>query len=302
MTDFTAFPIANVTIPSLPDLGGVTDATMLVGERAGTGRFAATGLRDYVMTTVAAYVPTVTAGYLPLSGGTLTGNLSVSDTLFFGASSMSLSTNPDYSIWTLDSGNYEIIYGRHTGVLQYRGLSGVGLWSVDASGNSTVAGNLSMLDTLYFTNSGMSLNAGGNFSIWTLDSTNYEIIYTRATGLLQYRGAGGIELWSVEASAGNMKSKGSYTVGGQGIVYSGVPSNNHLHAFGWTPDARLIVFVDGINEGAVAMASSVVELEARIDELRARIAGLERDRAELQETLSTRIAALEARMGTGTAD
>ena len=59
---FTAFPIANVTIPSLPDLGGVTDASMLVGERAGTGRFAATGLRDYVMTTVA-------VGYLPLSGG-----------------------------------------------------------------------------------------------------------------------------------------------------------------------------------------------------------------------------------------
>jgi hypothetical protein len=47
MTDFTAFPIANVTIPSLPDLGGVTDASMLVGERAGTGRFAATALRSY---------------------------------------------------------------------------------------------------------------------------------------------------------------------------------------------------------------------------------------------------------------
>ena len=272
MTDFTAFPIANVTIPSLPDLGGVTDATMLVGERAGTGRFAATGLRDYVMTTVG-------AGYVPVSGTTMTGPLTLS-----GAPT---AANHAATKTYVDSGDAAV--------------TALANAAVKKSGD-TMSGNLSMLDTLYFTNSGMSLNAGGNFSIWTLDSTNYEIIYTRATGLLQYRGAGGVELWSVEASAGNMKSKGSYTVGGQGIVYGGVPSNNHLHAFGWTPDARLIVFVDGVNEGAVAMASSVVELEARIDELRARIAGLERDRADLQETLSTRIAALEAQMGTGTAD
>src|SRR4029077_13942030 len=95
---YTGFPIANVTVPSLPDLGGVTDASMLVGERAGTGRFAASALRAYV----------------------LSGTLTVTDTLFFSSSGMSLSTGADYSIWTLDSSNYDIIWNRHTGLLQYR--------------------------------------------------------------------------------------------------------------------------------------------------------------------------------------
>jgi len=273
MTDFTAFPIANVTIPSLPDLGGITDATMLVGERAGTGRFAATGLRDYVMTTVG-------AGYVPLTGTTMTGPLTLS-----GAPT---AANHAATKTYTDAGDAAV--------------TALANAAVKRSGD-VMTGNLAMQDTLFFTSTGMSLNAGPSFSIWTLDSTNYEIIYNRSTGLLQYRrGTDGVQLWSVEATAGNMQTLGGYTAGGQGIIYGGVPSNGHWHAFGWTPDARLIVFVDGINEGAVAMASSVVELEARIDELRARIAGLERDRAELQETLTARIAALEARAGTGTTD
>jgi len=141
MTDFTAFPIANVTIPSLPDLGGVTDSSMMVGERAGTGRFAVTALRDYVMTTVS-------AGYLPLSGGTinggvtLTGDLAVKDTAFFNSTGMALVAGPDFSAWKMDSANWELLYNRVTGTLVYQRWDGSQLFAVDAYGNGTFNGTV----------------------------------------------------------------------------------------------------------------------------------------------------------------
>jgi hypothetical protein len=51
-----------VRIVDMPDLGPFNSASSLVGERAGSGRFSATGLTNY-LTTV----------YLPLAGGTVTG-------------------------------------------------------------------------------------------------------------------------------------------------------------------------------------------------------------------------------------
>jgi len=50
MTDITAFPIPSTNIAALPDLGALTDSSSVVGERAGSGRFAATALRSYVLT------------------------------------------------------------------------------------------------------------------------------------------------------------------------------------------------------------------------------------------------------------
>ena len=50
-----------VRIVDMPDLGVVNDTSSVVGERAGSGRFAATALRDYTRTGMAAYVPTIAA-------------------------------------------------------------------------------------------------------------------------------------------------------------------------------------------------------------------------------------------------
>jgi hypothetical protein len=52
MDDFTTFPIPNLSIPELPDLGAVTDTSSLVGNRAGSGRFLATALRSYIQASV----------------------------------------------------------------------------------------------------------------------------------------------------------------------------------------------------------------------------------------------------------
>ena len=80
MSDITAFPIATNTVASLPDLGTVTDDSSFVGEHGGTGRFGATSLRSYLLSTAATL-------YLPLSGGTLTGALTgttITGTAFTG--------------------------------------------------------------------------------------------------------------------------------------------------------------------------------------------------------------------------
>ena len=60
-----------IRIVDMPDLGGVTDDSSVVGEHAGSGRFAMTAMRDYLTTTGG-------GPFLPIAGGTLTGNLTTS--------------------------------------------------------------------------------------------------------------------------------------------------------------------------------------------------------------------------------
>ena len=49
--------IGGIPIIAMPDLGAVNDASSFVGERAGSGRFAATALRGYVATGLVAEAP-----------------------------------------------------------------------------------------------------------------------------------------------------------------------------------------------------------------------------------------------------
>jgi len=70
MGTITAFPIPTETIPDLPDVGPISDASQFVLERAGTGRVAATAVLDYVKVTT-------DAAYLHLTGGTVSGPILV---------------------------------------------------------------------------------------------------------------------------------------------------------------------------------------------------------------------------------
>lgn len=49
--------IGGIRIVDMPDLGGVDDTSSMVGERAGSGRFAATALRSYVSSYIASGLP-----------------------------------------------------------------------------------------------------------------------------------------------------------------------------------------------------------------------------------------------------
>src|SRR5215831_14846892 len=68
--DFTTFPVPYFIVADLPDLGAVTDACSFVGEHAGTGRFAATAFKSYLLAAT-------DTRYLPLTGGVLSGPLTV---------------------------------------------------------------------------------------------------------------------------------------------------------------------------------------------------------------------------------
>jgi hypothetical protein len=64
----------SIRVVELPDLGTVTDASFVVGERAGSGLFAATALKSYVG-----------GDYLPLAGGTVHGPTVFSGSVNFTA-------------------------------------------------------------------------------------------------------------------------------------------------------------------------------------------------------------------------
>jgi hypothetical protein len=289
---YTGFPIANVNIPSLPDLGGVTDASMLVGERAGTGRFAATGLRDYVMTTVVAsyatkaYVDAADVTKLPLTGGTLTGNLSIPDTLFFTGSGMSFNVSANFCLWTFDPSNYEIAYTRANGLLQYRRGDGVELWSVDEGGNSKISGDL----TIPFGD--LTIQAG-QLEVSGIIGSNDKIVAlgdVYARGGHYYFGSADQAVLSTTVAGTSLR----FSADGWALSWSA--SAGTLGFF--NNSAQPIFVVDHSGNGTflgTVHGTNVTALEARIEELQAQV-------ADLEKTLATRIAALEARMGTGTAD
>jgi|KBSMisStaDraftv2_1062788.scaffolds.fasta_scaffold38449_1 hypothetical protein len=283
---YTGFPIANVNIPSLPDLGGVTDASMLVGERAGTGRFAATGLRDYVMTTVGAsyattaYVDAADVTKLPLTGGTLTGNLSIPDTLFFTGSGMSFNVSANFCLWTFDPSNYEIAYTRANGLLQYRRGDGVELWSVDAVGNSKISGDLT-IPTGNLTVTAGSIEASGTIGSNGLIAALGDIY---ARGGHYYFGNADQAVLSTTVAGTSLR----FSADGWALSW-----NASTGTLGYINNSALAVFtVDSSGNGTFLGAvhgTNVTLLEDKVAELQARI-------ADLQETLTTRIAALEAQM------
>ena len=60
--------IGGIPIIAMPDLGAVNDTSSFVGERAGSGRFAATALRGYVATGLVAEAPADGTAYGRLNG------------------------------------------------------------------------------------------------------------------------------------------------------------------------------------------------------------------------------------------
>jgi hypothetical protein len=68
-----------IEIDDMPDLGGVTDATQFVGEKAGSGLFSATAVRAYAF-----------------QGGTFTGQIDVPGSVYCRAASVS--NNPQFAL------------------------------------------------------------------------------------------------------------------------------------------------------------------------------------------------------------
>jgi hypothetical protein len=76
-----------IEIDDMPDLGAVTDTTEFVGEKAGSGVFTATAMRDYMG-----------ASSLPLTGGVVDGTLGITGMLHVAASPTSITADGDVDI------------------------------------------------------------------------------------------------------------------------------------------------------------------------------------------------------------
>ena len=297
---YTGFPIANVAVPSLPDLGGVTDGSMMVGERAGTGRFAVTALRDYVMTTVG-------AGYVPLAGAVMTGPLTLSGPPVAPSHAATMAyvdagdtTRLPLSGGTLTGpltvGGNGIVYGtvpagnRHTHAFGYDGTRLISY--VDGIN----VGNVAVGDYLLLT--GGTLTGG----------------LTIGSGALSVSGTIGSN--GLIAAAGDIYARGGHyyfgnadqavlntSVAGTSLRFSAdgwaLSWNASTGTLGYINNSSLALFtVDSGGNGTFLGAvhgTNVTLLEDKVAELQARI-------ADLEGNISARITALEARMGTGTAD
>jgi hypothetical protein len=185
MTAFTAFPIANVNIPALPDLGAVSDAVLLIAERSGTGRVTAASLRDYVS---ASFGISSGGPFLSLSGGTMAGPLY-------------LAADPGAPAQAATKGYVDAVVGTGGGpFLPLTGGTVSGATTFSATGMAlTVSNNASVRGTA-------SLGGGSTNYVNVTGAAANPTIQVAGTGngtmLLRGLGTGGINLGST--TSGNV--------------------------------------------------------------------------------------------------
>ena len=201
----------SIRIVDMPDLGAVTDDSSVVGEHAGSGRFAMTAMRNYITTTGG-------GPFLPLAGGTLSGglatatgvditshgNLYVTDSFFIGTD-WSFSVNAEGD----KIQNYTSLWYDHwdaaTGRRSWHGLASVGV-PVESMGLDG-AGNL----VTYASVTSPYIHATGNATVGgTLTAGNINApgsTYTGSTIAV----TGNISTNSNISAAGNLTVNGSAT-------------------------------------------------------------------------------------------
>lgn len=190
---------SGIRIADMPDIGAVTDDSSFVGEHSGSGRFAATALRDYMTTSGG-------GPYLPLAGGTLTGDLSTNATADIHAqhdltvgNTFNLGSADGY-LWKFQidgSGNKIEIYDAGGNYDAFIPTTGLRSWN----------GNVGTL---------MSLSATGTLSLRTeLDSPQITVTNANVTGTLT---AGAITTSGTATtgniSAANINASGPITTSG----------------------------------------------------------------------------------------
>ena len=222
-----------IRIVELPDLGAATDAASVVAEKSGSGRISLPAVRSYVLNGAFPEAPLDGSAYgrynagwvktLPLTGGTVSGNLTVAGSATTVVGSFycgAILINPRNSYeWfmTVDSSGNHIQQHRTnwwddwsdtTGLRRWLGPSGV-LMSLDGTGHLVTANNISTngnVNSSGFWVNGTSdtfgLSLGGSGRILQFRSGFYldhSTIAGGTDGTLQYVDAGG-PLWVMRAS------------------------------------------------------------------------------------------------------
>lgn len=202
-------------------------------------------------------------GYLPLTGGGISGSLTVAGNVSIGGGYyLSLSgavfySDANYTNLVQDSGNWHWQYTRSNGTMQYvRGSDGQALFTIDGGGNTSVPGNLSAGGSL----NGSSANISGRLrtaeaimcasgAFYVADNPAYYLARNGADGAWRF-----VENNTVNAiiSADGTFTTRNTLVGPQcqltntmGILYSGL--SGYWIGFGWgsAQAGQLTAFVNG---------------------------------------------------------
>ena len=215
----TTTTYTGVRIVDMPDLGTFTSTSSLVGEAAGSGRFSAAGLSGY---------------FLPLSGGTITTDLTIGNSLtvdgaFFAGGDATLE-----KILTVDGaasvGGSLAVSGDSvlSGNLTVDGAASVG-GSLAVSGDSVLSGNLTVDQTLtivgavfapsvessgYVVAAAFNAIPNGSFNCWNSGTEALQIFSVVGTGAAIFRNTlAGADLMIDDAGGSFIYS------GGSGVAY-----------------------------------------------------------------------------------
>ena len=177
-----------VRIVDMPDLGAFNSASSLVGERAGSGRFSASGLTNYLNTS-----------YLQLAGGTMSGNLTNSGTIsanVFTADTVGANT---VNSTTINNG----------GTVTTDTLHANSMLSTDLT-----VGHIENSGAYSLSVSGGYITVTGTTVTFAMDSAGWRWEYVRSNGTMRWiSGATGQVLMSID-NAGNLICRGTITPSG----------------------------------------------------------------------------------------
>ena len=240
-TTLTTTPgsFGGIRIVDMPDLGGVDDTSSMVGERAGSGRFAATALRDYTRAGMAAYVPTIAAlralatgaaavivqgYYTPGDGG---GGI-YSRTTTAGTDNGGTIINSANGTYRLDT------FGQRLTIRQF-GAKGDGVADDTAAIRAAIAYLNAVGGTLCFPAGNYVVSGSGlliDRSTMDADDSLTHVSWLgegKGNTQITYVGTGNLFTYTGNVSAGGVGLEGYFTIEGIRFQGSGVTSSCGLH-------------------------------------------------------------------------
>jgi hypothetical protein len=199
--------VGGVRIVDMPDLGAFNSSSSLVGERAGSGRFSASGLAGY---------------FLPITGGTaLTVNGTISADVI-GANSInsntgitanSITVGTTLTAGTVDTNAVVTTSINNGGTVTTDHLAANAIQSTVITGATIAASSSFALPV-----SGGYLTANATTVEFAMDTATWRWEYVRSNGTLRWINGGTAQsLMSIDGS-GNMILRGTLTASGTPVL------------------------------------------------------------------------------------
>ena len=232
-------------------------------------------------------IHTLASGYLPLTGGGISGSLTVAGTVstaseyYLSVSGAYFASNANYTYLVQDSANWQWRYNRSNGTMQYlRGGDGLALFTIDGGGTASITGQ-ALADS--FNSIGGRFYVGGstNYYVGRDSSDSTWRFVENGAAKLSLDATGSLAVTNNLTCAARMtcndimNNSGAFFVQGSSVDYFARGGDG---AWRWVENNVVSLTLDAVGNltarGAVH-GTNVTALEARIEALTARVADLE---------------------------